>query len=113
MHLQTQDYPVRVARFRFWGVLPEGALMDLRRRSIRYIQEISSISASVVLTPILTTFTVGGPNGGVFDLVLMPLLDVDFSVSNPITSIVENGVSDVLVQCNVAVVGCSCICRCR
>ena len=62
---------------------------------------------SVVLSPILTTFTVGGPNGGVFDLVLMPLLDVNFSVSNPITSILENGVSDVLVQCNVAVVGCS------
>jgi hypothetical protein len=62
---------------------------------------------SVVLSPILTTFTVGGPNGGVFDLVLMPLLDVDFSVSNLITSILENGVSDVLVQCNVAALGCS------
>lgn len=62
---------------------------------------------SVLLSPILTTFTVGGPNGGVFDVVLMPLLDVDFSVSSPITSILENGVSDVLVQCNVALVGCS------
>src|ERR1700686_621617 len=62
---------------------------------------------SVLLSPILTTFTVGGPNGGVNDVVLMPLLEVDFSVSNPITSIMENGVSDVLVQCNVAIVGCS------
>jgi hypothetical protein len=62
---------------------------------------------SVVLSPILTTFIVGGPNGGVFDLVLMPLVDVDFSASSPITSIQENAVSDVLVQCNVAAVGCS------
>jgi hypothetical protein len=62
---------------------------------------------SVLLSPILTTFTVGGPSGGVFDLVLKPLLDVDFSSSNLITSILENGVSDVLVQCNVAAVGCS------
>lgn len=62
---------------------------------------------TVDLSPVLTTFTVGGPGGGLFDVVLSSVHVVTYDLSAPITSIAENGVSNLLVQCNVTAVGCS------
>jgi hypothetical protein len=59
---------------------------------------------TVTLNPTLTSFTVGGPSGGLFDLVLGGQDIVNFT-GNPIISVDIS--SDVLVQCNVATVGCT------
>jgi hypothetical protein len=62
---------------------------------------------TIYLSPVLTTFTAGGPGGGLFDVVLSPVYVVTYDLSALITSIAENGASNVLVQCNVTAAGCS------
>jgi hypothetical protein len=59
---------------------------------------------TVTLSPTLTTLTIPGPGGGTDDLVLYGQDTVSFNGS-PITAV--DIVNNVLVQCNVAVAGCT------